>query len=128
MTTLADAIRDLLLTAEPAAKVRAARHLARAWRGGRLIHAFDETMPDTPARPDRPALLPPNRMPRRGKGGSERGRIALLHALAHIEYTAIDLAFDMAAGSAPASRAHSSTTGLRSVPTRRCTSPCSIAG
>lgn len=34
-------------------------------------------------------------MPRRGKGGSERGRIALLHALAHIEFVAIDLAFDM---------------------------------
>ena len=35
-------------------------------------------------------------MPKHGKAGSERGRIALLHALAHIEYNAIDLAFDMA--------------------------------
>lgn len=35
-------------------------------------------------------------MPRRGKGGSERGRIALWHALAHIEFIAIDLALDMA--------------------------------
>ena len=35
-------------------------------------------------------------MPRRGKGGSERGRIALWHALAHIEFVAIDLALDMA--------------------------------
>src|SRR3546814_5601254 len=35
-------------------------------------------------------------MPKRGRGGSERGRIALLHALAHIEFVAIDLAFDMA--------------------------------
>jgi uncharacterized ferritin-like protein (DUF455 family) len=35
-------------------------------------------------------------MPRRGKGGSERGRVALIHALAHIEFVAIDLAFDMA--------------------------------
>jgi uncharacterized ferritin-like protein (DUF455 family) len=33
-------------------------------------------------------------MPKRGKGGSERGRIALIHALAHIEFAAIDLAFD----------------------------------
>jgi len=53
-------------------------------------------MPDRPARPDEPALLPPNRMPKRGRGGSERSRIALLHALAHIEFGAIDLAFDMA--------------------------------
>jgi uncharacterized ferritin-like protein (DUF455 family) len=35
-------------------------------------------------------------MPKRGRGGSERGRIAMLHALAHIEFGAIDLAFDMA--------------------------------
>ena len=35
-------------------------------------------------------------MPRRGKGGSDRGRIALWHALAHIEFVAIDLALDMA--------------------------------
>jgi uncharacterized ferritin-like protein (DUF455 family) len=35
-------------------------------------------------------------MKKRGKGGSERGRIAMLHALAHIEFGAIDLAFDMA--------------------------------
>jgi uncharacterized ferritin-like protein (DUF455 family) len=42
-----------------------------------------------------PELLPPTRMPRRGKAGSERGRIALLHALAHIEFSAIDLAFDL---------------------------------
>ncbi|WP_077148342.1 ferritin-like domain-containing protein, partial [Sphingopyxis sp. KK2] len=39
--------------------------------------------------------LPPNRMPSRRKGGSERGRIAMLHALAHIEFVAIDLAVDL---------------------------------
>lgn len=35
-------------------------------------------------------------MPRRGKAGSARARFALLHALAHIEFNAIDLAADMA--------------------------------
>jgi uncharacterized ferritin-like protein (DUF455 family) len=34
-------------------------------------------------------------MPPRRKGGSERGRIAMLHALAHIEFVAIDLAVDL---------------------------------
>ncbi len=53
-------------------------------------------MPARPARPDRPELLPPGKMPRRRRGGSERGRIALWHALAHIEFSAIDLALDMA--------------------------------
>jgi len=94
--SVARAIRAVLLTADPAAKVGIARKVARDWRLGRLAHVFDESMPDGPARPDRPELLPPNRMPKRGRGGSERGRVAMLHALAHIEYAAIDLAFDMA--------------------------------
>lgn len=33
---------------------------------------------------------------RRGRGGSDRARIALWHSLAHIEFVAIDLALDMA--------------------------------
>ena len=86
----------MLDTADPAAKVRAARAAARDWRLGRLDWTFDVAMPAQPARPDRPELLAPSRMPRRGRGGSAAGRIALLHALAHIEFVAIDLAIDMA--------------------------------
>ncbi|SEJ08013.1 Uncharacterized conserved protein, contains ferritin-like DUF455 domain [Sphingomonas sp. OV641] len=85
----------MLDAADPVRKVKAARHAARAWRLGELDHAFDVEMPDSPARPLTPELLPPNRMPKRGKGGSARGRLALLHALAHIEFVAIDLAFDI---------------------------------
>ena len=96
MTSIASACRAVLLAAEPYGKVRAARSAARAWRRGALDHAFDVAMPDRPSRPPRPELLPASRMPKRGRGGSERGRIAMLHALAHIEFGAIDLAFDMA--------------------------------
>jgi uncharacterized ferritin-like protein (DUF455 family) len=92
--TVAQAVRRVLTAADPREKVMAARQAARDWRLGRLAFEFDVTMPDRPARPDAPELLPPNRMPKRGKGGSERGRIALIHALAHIEFSAIDLAFD----------------------------------
>jgi uncharacterized ferritin-like protein (DUF455 family) len=90
------AIRDVLETAEPAAKVMRARAVARGWRRGAFLPVDGSAMPDRPARPTRPELLPPTQMPRRGKGGSLRGRVALLHALAHIEFIAIDLAFDMA--------------------------------
>ena len=90
------AIRAALLTADPHAKAMAARRVARDWRLGRLAFAFDVSMPDRPARPAKPELLPPGRMPKRGRGQSERGRIALYHALAHIEFVAIDLALDMA--------------------------------
>ena len=94
--TVAEAIRAALLTAEPRAKAFAARRVARDWRLGRLAFRFDVAMPDRPAWPGRPELLPPGRMPKRGRGGSERGRLALWHALAHIEFVAIDLALDMA--------------------------------
>jgi len=94
--SVAGAIRAALLTADPRAKAMATRQVARDWRLGRLAFRFDCPMPDRPARPDAPELLPPNRMPKRGRGNSERGRIALWHALAHIEFVAIDLALDMA--------------------------------
>lgn len=94
--TVAAAIRAALLTAEPRAKCFATREVARAWRRGDLAFAFDVAMPDEPARPARPELLAPSQMPKRGKFGSERARIALWHSLAHIEFVAIDLALDMA--------------------------------
>ncbi len=93
--SVARAIRSALLTADPTAKAMAARDVARRWRQGRLAFRFDDSMPDTPAWPAAPELLPPAQMPRRG-GGSDHGRIALWHALAHIEFVAIDLALDMA--------------------------------
>lgn len=96
MSSVAAAIRHALLTAQPRAKCFAARAVARDWRLGRLAWRFDVTMPDRPAWPDQPVLLAPGMMPRRGRGGSARGRIALWHALAHIEFVAIDLALDMA--------------------------------
>jgi uncharacterized ferritin-like protein (DUF455 family) len=96
LPTVAAAIRAALLTAQPAAKAMAARKVARDWRLGRLAFAFDTATPDRPARPAAPELLAPGRMPKRGRGNSERGRIALWHALAHIEFVAIDLALDIA--------------------------------
>jgi uncharacterized ferritin-like protein (DUF455 family) len=93
--SLAEACRDVLIAAGPRDKVKAGRATARAWRGGALAHSFEIAMPEAPSRPARPELLAPSAMPKRGRGGSVRGRIAMLHALAHIEFAAIDLAFDM---------------------------------
>ncbi|GAA4642490.1 ferritin-like domain-containing protein [Pontixanthobacter gangjinensis] len=94
--SVSSAIRSALLTSNPRAKAMAARDVARSWRLGRLAATFDTVMPVRPAWPDAPQLLDPRDMPRRGKGGSEKGRVALWHALAHIEFVAIDLALDMA--------------------------------
>lgn len=46
-----------------------------------------------PGRPPRPTLVDPARVPRR-RLGSTAGRVALLHAIAHIEFNAINLALD----------------------------------
>lgn len=91
---LADGARSVLLCADADDKARHARSVAAAWRAGRLEIGGDSAMPVRPNRPTRPELLAPREMPRRSFKGP-RGRIALLHSLAHIELNAIDLAFDI---------------------------------
>jgi uncharacterized ferritin-like protein (DUF455 family) len=96
MMSVATAIRGALLTADPKSKAMATRAVARDWRLGRLSHVFDAEMPARPARPREPKLVAPNQMPKRGRGQSLANRIAFIHALAHIELNAIDLALDIA--------------------------------
>jgi len=95
--SLAQGCLDVLRTDDARAKADLARQIATQWRQGGL--ARDTTAPadwpSRPARPPRPQLLMPRDMPRRKMTG-DKGRIAQLHALAHIELNAIDLAFDMA--------------------------------
>jgi uncharacterized ferritin-like protein (DUF455 family) len=96
VTSLFEAIRAALLIGEPREKVKATRTLVRGWRRGRLDWGEACAMPERPAWPETLELLPPNRMPKRGRGGSQRNAVALWHSLAHIEFVAIDLALDMA--------------------------------
>jgi uncharacterized ferritin-like protein (DUF455 family) len=60
-------------------------------------YSFDPHTPVTPiglaGRPDKPELVEPARVKRR-RLGSEQGRAALVHAIAHIEFNAINLALD----------------------------------
>lgn len=94
--SLAAAAQAVVAASSPATKVRLAGQAAEAWFGRRLAlscPSLDPAMPDEPGRPDTPELRPPRDMPRRSFG--EKGRIALLHAIAHIELNAIDLAFDL---------------------------------
>lgn len=91
----------MLGTADPFAKAAAAEAAHAAMAAGRLTLAA-APLPDRPARPARPELLAPARMPARRKAGSPRARFALLHALAHIELNAINLAADMAGRFGPA--------------------------
>lgn len=47
-----------------------------------------------PGRPDKPVLIPPKDVPRR-KIKSDEGKAAMVHAFAHIEFNAINLAWDL---------------------------------
>ena len=95
--SLVEAARLIVTTPDPAGKARIARWASEAWFQRRLsLGALSSSppMPERPGRPARPELLPPRAMPRRSTGG-ERGRIALLHALAHIELNAVDMTWDL---------------------------------
>jgi uncharacterized ferritin-like protein (DUF455 family) len=87
----------VLETAAPDEKARLSHDLAQSWRDGALTVTSERRPPDRPARPERPLLLAPKDMPRRKAGGNAAKRIAMLHALAHIELNAIDLAWDLIA-------------------------------
>lgn len=60
--------------------------------------------PLTPARPLNVSTLSASKMPKRGKGGSLKNRIALIHSFCHIESYAIDLSWDILVRFAPSHR------------------------
>ena len=97
MTALCEAALDVLNTPDAVEKSQKTRRYAAAWRKGEIYEIGQVDLPDRPARSERPQLLAPKDMPRRAKAGSPRSKIALLHALAHIELNAIDLAWDVMA-------------------------------
>jgi len=87
-----------LLLADPDAKIAALNTLHADWQQG-VVPLPDSSEPAqtiaTPGRPDKPPLVAPQDVPRRSVGTPE-GHAALIHALAHIEFNAINLALDAA--------------------------------
>lgn len=85
-----------LMADHPERKVVATRQAVAVWRSG-LLTLTDDGPPVErivrPGRPLSPRLVPPRQLAHRGLGSAE-GRAALLHAIAHIEFNAIDLAWD----------------------------------
>jgi uncharacterized ferritin-like protein (DUF455 family) len=86
----------ILREREPATKAARARLLFESTRAepSRIDPnvALDDP-DDLPGRPERPELVEPSSLKRRGMQ-SDAGRAVLLHALAHIEFNAINLALD----------------------------------
>ncbi|MEZ5811398.1 MAG: ferritin-like domain-containing protein [Rhizobiaceae bacterium] len=84
------------------------RDLHKRWqtRTISLSSPLDPPIPERPGRPEKPLLVAP-RLVRKRSLNSESGRIALVHALAHIELNAIDLALDIVARFAAVQVPHS---------------------
>jgi len=83
----------LLQMSDPPAKAAAVRAAFDAGEGVIDAAASLEEPPGLPGRPAHPRLVPPKDVPTRSPFTPE-GRAALLHAIAHIEFNAINLALD----------------------------------
>jgi len=97
LASLPDRLAECIHVSEPAAKVACVHALQADWLDGELDPAVGaERAPiNQPGHPDKPELIPPQKVPRR-RAGTLPGRSALIHALAHIEFNAINLALDAA--------------------------------
>ena len=86
-----------LCSSQPAAKVACVHALQADWLAGRINLSVEasRTPINQPGHPEKPLLIPPQQVPRR-RADTLIGRAALVHALAHIEFNAINLALDAA--------------------------------
>ncbi|BDU21096.1 ferritin-like domain-containing protein [Dyella sp. GSA-30] len=90
------AAKRCLDATDPTEKLRLTRETWAALQAGALRADPHSPPPEPigpPGRPARPLLVPQRQVPHRGLG-SEEGRAALVHAVAHIEFNAINLAWD----------------------------------
>ena len=95
MDSLFERTLACLMEKDLSEKLRQLAQLQEDWTADRLVRRPTETIvriPD-PGRPPRPELVPPRKLPKR-RLGSREGHAALMHAIAHIEFNAINLALD----------------------------------
>jgi uncharacterized ferritin-like protein (DUF455 family) len=99
MSEKADNLFEAALTCieinDPAEKASRAHHIYQSWCAGQL-EAVTVTKPqriENPGRPIQPQLVNPKQVPKRGFN-SRPGLNKLAHAIAHIEFNAINLALD----------------------------------
>ncbi|XP_067105104.1 uncharacterized protein si:ch73-314g15.3 [Osmerus mordax] len=86
----------ILCTPDPKEKVSLTLEVQERWCSGGITEVGQATPPAQPSRKDTLTVLQPGKI-KRGKGGTQASRIALLHSLANIEQWAIDLSWDVIA-------------------------------
>lgn len=96
MKSLFDAAARCLLSCDIEEKLRLTEQTTEAWRNGLLTLEFRKNTPEPvsePGRPARPVLVAPGDVPKR-RLNTKDGLAALIHAVTHIEFNAINLAWD----------------------------------
>jgi uncharacterized ferritin-like protein (DUF455 family) len=95
MRSVFKAASDCLAASDPDEKIAKTREVAAAWARGDLTLDADScgTRNERPGLPARLVLVSPFEVPRRRLGG-RRGAAPFIHAIAHIEFNAIHLAWD----------------------------------
>lgn len=98
--TLCDWCVHILNTSDPEHKIELTTHLFSLFATREQSSTPMELGAGTVVAPEEPPRhdlrqVKPGQMPKAGKGGSLKSRIAMLHALANIEQWAIDLAIDI---------------------------------
>lgn len=95
MNSLFDAAAQCLSVCSIEEKLHLTRKTALAWRQGCLLLSGGNEPQSIgePGRPEKPLLVPPGNVPKR-RLGTRAGLIAMIHAIAHIEFNAINLAWD----------------------------------
>lgn len=90
-------IEECLAERSPADKVMLTQQALQAWHDGRLdCVSLTAVLPiGEPGRPELPRLVLPREVPKRALG-TAIGQAALIHAITHIEFNAINLALDAA--------------------------------
>jgi uncharacterized ferritin-like protein (DUF455 family) len=94
--SLAEGAYGALIACDLDEKVRVTNEMATAWENRKLSLLGSKRLkaPERPGRPEKPELIPPSEVRKRPLT-SAKGRLALVHAIAHIELNAIDLALDI---------------------------------
>lgn len=94
-SNLYQATYDVMMQPDVKKKCASTHHLCKQWQAGALdINSQSEVLEIREAgRPDKPQLVAPKDVKKRGVG-SQMGRTQLMHAIAHIEFNAINLALD----------------------------------
>jgi len=95
MKSIFESAAACIAECDPTRKACISRESAQRWRmGGLSLNNHTPLLAIAePGRPSQPLLVPPRELPKRGFT-TPVGRAALIHALAHIEFNAINLAWD----------------------------------